>query len=291
MKRRALCAAVVATMALASCARAGAAHTAYLEAFAQAETAGKTFPAASETITALDFDGAYALQKMIVRAREKAGDAAVGYKGGIMSAKSLADRGVKEPVTGILFASGDTGAGEMSLCGYRRAAFELKLGYVFASPVRAAVGDVADLKSKVAYVQPVIDLPDIAYNNEKTYNAIDMVAANVSSARFVRGAPASKDAVDLDALEVSVARDGASVTRGLGRESLGGQWGSLRTVVNLIIARGGEIKAGQTVITGKIGDKGDLVPGRYEISYGRLGDIALQVVACPGGKLATAAGG
>ena len=205
----------------------------------------------------------------------------VGFKGGLMSAKSLADRGVTEPVIAPLFRSGDIVNGAaVNLCGYRRAAFEAKLGFVFGTPVERPLDSVVALKSLVSGIQPVMELPDIAYRNDKNYGAIDMTAAMISSARFVRGPIASPQSIDLNELLVSVSRDGVTLTHGNGRESLDDQWRSLLTLVNLIVANGYFIKSGQLVITGKIGDKGELRAGRYEIDYGALGEIRFNVIAC-----------
>jgi 2-keto-4-pentenoate hydratase len=267
---------------VAGCVGGSAPEARYLAGFAEAERATRTFPAASEVAPGLGLDAAYRLQAHIVRARIAGGDRVVGYKGGLMSAKSLADKGVTEPLTGVLFASGDlTDGAHVPLCDYRRTALEMKLGYVFAKPVVARVSDVADLKARVRQVVPVVELPDIAYRNGDAYSAVDMAAANVSSARFVRGAP-HEPAADLDALPVTLFRDGAQVTRGLGRDSLGGQWESLLTVVNLVVARGGRIAPGQLVLTGKIGDKVAVPTGSYRADYGPFGAVRFQLDACPG---------
>jgi 2-keto-4-pentenoate hydratase len=268
---------------LAGCAGGPAPETRYLTGFAEAERTVRTFPAASEVAPDLTLDAAYRLQARIVRARLAGGDRVVGYKGGLMSVKSLADKGVTEPLTGVLFASGDLADGaHVSLCAYRRTALEMKFGYVFARPVTARLSGVADLKARVRDVVPVVELPDIAYRNGDAYSAVDMAAANVSSARFVRGAPHEPSAAELDALPVTLFHDGVQVTRGLGRDSLGGQWDSLLTVVNLVVAHGGRIAPGQLVITGKIGDKVAVPAGSYRADYGPFGSVRFQLDACPG---------
>jgi 2-oxo-3-hexenedioate decarboxylase len=254
----------------------------YLKGFAEAERQVATFPAASEALPGLTLAEAYRLQDRIVRARLGRGDRVVGYKGGLMSAKSLADKGVTEPLTGVLFASGDLADGaHVSLCDYRRTALEMKLGYVFDRPVTHRLSNVEDLKTRVGAIQPVVELPDIAYRNGDAYSAVDMAAANVSVARFVRGAPHETSGTDIDPLPVTLFRNGVQVTRGLGRDSLGGQWASLLTVVNLVIAHGGRIEPGQLILTGKIGDKVAVPAGIYRADYGPLGTVGFQLDACP----------
>lgn len=251
----------------------------YVEGLAAAERTGARFTPATEAVPGVTMEQAYALQARLIAERRARGDQAAGFKGGLMSAKSLADRGVAAPLTGVLFQSGES-SGAFALCGYRQAIFELKLGYVFKAPVRRRVASVGELRSFVSAVQPVIELPDIAYRNPDAYGAIDMVAANITAARYVRGGPSPPDVTDLDALRVRIERDGVQLASGLGRESLGGQWESLLTLVNLIVDRGGAIEPGQFVLTGKIGDKGSVDPGVYTAEYGPLGVVRFQVTSC-----------
>ncbi|MEJ0085314.1 MAG: hypothetical protein WDO72_06510 [Pseudomonadota bacterium] len=258
----------------------------YLQQFWQSEAEGRLFPPVTELMPQTSLQDAYTVQERIVSERLAKGDKVAGYKGGLMSAASLAARHVSEPLTGVLFASGDARDGaRISLCGYRRAGYELKLGYVFAREVRTRIESLDELRTRVRAVQPVVELPDIAYRDDKTYNAVDMVAANISAAQFVRGIARPAGTIDLDALKVTLKRDGVEIARGHGRESLGAQWESLRTIVNLVIANGGRIAAGQIVLTGRIDNKGDLIPGTYSADYESRGVTRFTVVACSRGLI------
>jgi 2-keto-4-pentenoate hydratase len=269
-------------LALVGCAstRDASPATDYLEGFIAAERQATAFVPVTAAVPGIEMDGAYDLQWRLVARRVAGGDRVAGYKGGLMSAKSLADRGVSQPLTGVLFASGDS-AGAFTLCGYRAPIFELKLGYVFRAAVTRPLASTAELRKLVGAIQPVIEIPDIAYRDPNAYGAIDMVAANISSARYVRGAASLVGGIDPDTLGVRLERDGAVLARGTGRESLGDQWESLRTVVNLVLARGGSIAPGQLVLTGKIGDKGPVVSGAYVADYGALGTVRFNILPCP----------
>lgn len=254
----------------------------YLNAFRRAEEETKIFSPITDFSHDVSISDAYEAQKRILAYRLANADHIAGYKGGLMSAKSLSDKRVNQPITGMLFLSGSLlSPATASLCGYRRAAFEMKIGYVFGASVGTPIATVDQVKALVSAVRPVVDLPDIAYRDENKYGAIDMIAANISSSRFVEGTPRKPDTIDLDALTASITRDGAPVTRGTGKESLGGQWESLRTLINIIVANGGHIEKGWIVLTGKIGDKGLAMPGHYLADYGPLGDVQFQVQACP----------
>lgn len=269
--------------ALASCAAPSAGDRAYLTGFEAAEVASQPFAPITDSQPLLDLAGAYKLQRQLVAHRIAKGDRAAGYKGGLMSQASLKSRGVTEPLVGVLFRSGQSDNGTpLSLCGYRKASFEMKLGFVFSRPVTALPANGAALMSAVTKVVPVVDLPDIAYRNPDKYSAVDMVAANVSASRYVQGAEHASTGVDLDALKVSMARDGQPLTSGFGRESFDDQWESLAMVVRQILASGRRVAAGDLVITGKIGDRGWLPPGDYHADYGPLGSVSFAVTPCAG---------
>ena len=274
--------AALALMAIASaCSTTAPTEHAYVAAIVAADRESRTFAPASEVISSLDLTAAYRIQRELVRRRLASGDRIAGFKSGLMSAMSLADRNATEPLVGVLFASGDYRGGSMvDICEYRRPAFEMKLGFTFESSVRGRLGSIDELKQHIANVQPVIELPDIAYANDKTYQALDMVAANISSAKFVRGVSRKVGDLDLDAIQASIEHDGRELTRGVGKQSLDGQWSSLLVVVNLIVANGRHIRPGQVVLTGKIGDKKDLHPGAYRANYGPLGTTDFQIAHC-----------
>ncbi len=268
-------------LVLAGCATTRPADRAYVQQFVRAEAEGKPFAPITDTQPAADMAAAYRLQAALVAAHARRGDAAAGYKGGLMSAASMKARNVTKPLVGVLFASGAARGGDaISLCGYRKASFEMKLGFTFARGVNRLPANVAALTAAVGSVEPVIDLPDIGYRDPDNYGAIDMVAANVSAAGYVRGRSAPPAVTDLDALKVSLARDGQPITAGLGRESMNNQWESLLAVTREILATGRTIVPGQLVITGKIGDRGWLVPGVYRADYGPLGVVGFTVKQC-----------
>jgi 2-keto-4-pentenoate hydratase len=247
---------------------------AYLRQFVAAERASSPFEPITTHLPAATLAEAYAVQDRYVRRRVRAGDTVAGYKGGLMSAASLRSRGVSEPLVGVLFASDAVRDGAaVSLCSYRKASFELKLGYL--------LDDVSGPALRASVV-PVIDLPDIAYRDPDHYGAVDMVAANVSAARYVRGAVRPIADVDLDAVRVTLRRDGAIVASGTGRESLDGQKRSLETVVDQVRKSGRTPKAGDLIVTGKIGDRGWLQPGDYAADYGVLGVVRFTVTPCGG---------
>ena len=274
MKRIARAGALLAAGMLAACTTVGNRDD-YLPLFMAAERSGRPF----DPITAIRPDAtmadAYRVQRDYVRRRVATGDRIAGYKGGLMSPASLRSRNVTEPLVGTLFAAGRRQDGDMvSLCDYRKASFELKLGYVVSAASHAG--------GARAMVAPVIDLPDIAYRNPDNYSAVDMVAANISVSRYVVGTARPVGNADLDGLSVTLRRDGQVIASGHGRESLGGQAASLELVQKLA-ARGERAPVPDAlIVTGKMGDRGWLSPGHYVADYGMLGIVRFTVSACAG---------
>jgi len=268
-------------LALAGCATGHRAERDYLAGYQAAEAARRPFAPITETAPATTLAQAYRLQSRLAASRVARGDRVAGYRGGLVSRAAMAGRGVEAPLAGVLFASGLAADGaSISLCGYRRMVVELKLGFRFARAVRTPPRDVESLARAVGGVGPVVDLPDIAYRDPDHYGAADMVAANISAARDVLGVFRPAAGLDLDALSVSLTRDGQVVTSGRGRESLDDQWGSLLAVTEQILASGRTIAAGDLVLTGRMGARPWMAAGAYRADYGPLGVVAFTVRDC-----------
>jgi 2-oxo-3-hexenedioate decarboxylase len=272
--------ALIATVA-ASCATGSAIDRAYLAGVEAAERQAVAFAPITDTAPETTLEEAYGLQRRLIARRVARGDRVVGYRGSLMSQASLKARNVTEPLAGALFHSGRIESGGVALlCGYRKASFELKIGYLFTRDVAAADPDIDTLRHAVGNVIPVVDLPDIAYRNPDKYSAVDMVASNISASRYVVGEEHSPRNIDLDSLRVAMTRAGGRVASGTGRESFDNQWESLAMVVRQIIKSGRRVAPGDLVITGKIGERGWLSPGLYRADYGPLGIVDFTVAAC-----------
>ncbi|MCR5877221.1 2-keto-4-pentenoate hydratase [Phenylobacterium sp. J367] len=279
---RVLFPALAAAFGLSACATAGPPPAdPYLDAYVAAEAAATPFAPITDTRPDVTLADAYRLQDGLIARRRAAGDRVAGYRGGLMSQASMKGRGVTAPLVGVLFASGRTESGQrFDLCSYRRPIVELKLGFVFGKRLTAAPADLDAIKAAVGEVVPVVDLPDIAYRDPDKYGAADMIAANITAARWVRGKGHAPD-LDLDALKVSITHNDQPVAAGVGRDSFDGQWQGLLEVVRQIVAQGRTISPGDVVLTGRMGPRPWLPPGAYLANYGPLGTVAFQVDACP----------
>jgi 2-oxo-3-hexenedioate decarboxylase len=252
---------------------------AYTTEYMAAAQAVRPFRPVTSFVPDINLDQAYAIQHRIVERQLAGGDRIAGYRGGLMSQTSMRQRGVTQPLVAVQFRSGRrTSPATLSFVGYRHAALEVKLGFIFGRDLPSGPLTPETVRAAVRSVVPVIDLPDIGYADPAHYSAMDMVAANISSARFVIGKPI-RCCADLDQESATLAYDGKALTHGLGRDSLGDALASLVTVVQLARAQGYRIRRGDIVLTGKIGDKVDVQPGSYTAHFGTLGDVHLMVGA------------
>jgi len=254
-------------------------NDAYVTEYMAAAQAVRPFRPVTSFDPDISLDRAYAVQHRIVERQLAAGDRIAGYRGGLMSQASMHQRGVAQPLVAVQFRSGRLASpATLSLAGYRHAALEVKLGFLFGRDLPPGPLTPEAVRAAVRSVVPVIDLPDIGYADPAHYSAADMVGANISSARFVIGKPA-RCCADLDQESATLTRDGNALTHGVGRDSLGDAWGSLVAIVQLARAQGYRIRRGDIVLTGKIGDKVDVQPGTYAAHFGTLGEVRLTATA------------
>ena len=260
---------------LVCAASGGAAQTdpdAYLVQYRAAEEAHRPFTPITAFDPATTLDQAYAVQHRLIE-----GNRIAGYRGGLMSAASLRQRGVGEPLVGVQFAAGrHVSPATIRLGSYRHPAIEVKIGFVFGRDLAPGDISIASLRKVVKAVVPLIDLPDIGYADPLHYSAVDMVAADISAASYVEGRR-TRRCTDLNRESMTLTRDGVTVTRGQGADSLGDVWQSLRTLVLLAERHGYAIHRGDIVLTGKLGGKVDVSEGRYVAAFSCLGSVAVEL--------------
>ena len=84
-------------------------------------------------------------------------------------------------------------------------------------------------------------------------------------------------AFDLNAVEVTLSRDGETVNTGKGTDALGDQWQAALWLVNTTLEHGWTIEPGQLIITGALGNMIPGKSGRYIADYGDMGTIAFEI--------------
>ena len=237
--------------------------------------AKKPHPLVSQEIEALTVDQAYEIQEKLLEIRLNKGEEIFGYKAGLTSAPSQKKFGVNEPARGILFKSMLQWPGTMYQKNFARMFIETEIGFRFGKDITEPVEDIESLKKAVAIVFPAIELPDLSFTDMKQIKGTDIIAANVVVRKVLIGNAVV--AKDLNAVSVKLFHDGQEITSGLGKNALGDQWEALKWVVNDVLSRGGEVKAGYVVITGCVSKLLPAKPGKYAADYGDFGKIEFEV--------------
>ncbi len=239
--------------------------------------ARQPFPLTSAAVPGLDLQTAYRVQKIYVQQRLLE-DRIAGFKAGLTSEAAQDRFGVRTPVAGVLFASGqllDTSVVENSE--YAQLLMETEIGFVVARPIHSTIASVAELEGHIQSVLPVIELPEGAFTDPRSLTGPDIVAANVGAAQFITGAPLLLADRDLNAVTVTLYRDGEPVYTGQGSDVLGDQWRAALWLVNTVVELGWTVDTGHILITGGLGR---IVPGQsgqYRADFGGLGEIRFEV--------------
>ena len=243
---------------------------------------GNALPRLTELMPDLDLDEAYAIQRALV-AVERPARGIGGYKAGFTNAASRASFGLGGPVTGVLYGDGarEDGAA-VDLADFSRLMIEVEIGFVLRSPIRRPMKSLDDLMTYVREIVPVIELPDLAYDDLARVKGLDIVATNMASRAYVIGRPlrlARPAAVN--ALEFVLYRDGVAVDHGRAANAMGDQLGALLWLVNHVQTAGMPLSGGHLLITGTLGKINPGLPGIYRAEFGSAGGVGFSVVGAP----------
>jgi 2-keto-4-pentenoate hydratase/acetyl esterase/lipase len=239
-----------------------------------------TYPSFSDATQSPTMAEAFAVQRRVVGAALHAGDQIVGYKGGYTSAQSQTAMKVDGPLHGVLLKSGRIDAAKPVVVkteAGRPMMVETEIGYVIAVDIGTKLRLPRQAISAVESIVPAIELPQ-ALGETMAKSAVDMVAANIGSYRFLVGAPVSpNDLGDTDAVAVELKRDGATLHTGRGAEVKDGQAANLMRLMNQIIDEGHVLHRGDIIICGSLGGAKPAARGEYVADYGRLGKVEFRI--------------
>jgi len=232
----------------------------------KAYTAGEPIPNLSKEM-ASDLASAYKVQNAYVKKR-LANDKIAGFKAGLTTADSQKQFGINRPILGVLFKSGDLSRDRtFSLKDFNRLMIETEIGFVTKKPILKTVQSVEELKSYIAEIVPVIELPDLGFVNEKV-DTRDLIAANAVSAAYVRiDRPIKGLDENINKVAVSLLHNGIIVNQGQRSDAMGDQWEALRWLVNQVLAHGWKIEKDALFITGALGEVIPAKPGVYRAQY------------------------
>ena len=230
----------------------------FVENLARAIKDRTTFPPMPEN---LKLDAAYAMQAEVVQA--VSGGAIAGYKAGLTAPAGQAQFGIDHPLIGVLYSSG-----------------RMQSGVTFSSGpgimLECEIGVVIDAAGTARTAGPVIEVPRAAWASQEDATGINMAASNIAAYRFITGEQgAVRD--DYGELEVTLTRDGETVTQAPLHEALGGPLPALEWMTSSARELGRPLQDGMLMITGAVGGIHPAQPGAYIADYGVLGKITFTV--------------
>ena len=216
----------------------------------EARRLARPIPCLSRTIPDLTESEAYRIAATTIAARRTA---LAGYKLGYTSEAMRVQMGISEPNYGML----EEGArvecgGSIALAGLIHPRIEpefaVRLGRDLAGP---GVGE-EEAWQAIEGVMPALEIVDTRYESYE-FQAVDNIADNSSSARFVLGAPIPREALpDLRRVQARLDRNGTELGVGSGADVMGNPVAALAWLANRLGASGTGIRAGQIVLTGGV---------------------------------------
>lgn len=229
--------------------------------------------------TGLTRDDATRAQRRLVREAVK-GDAIAGFKGAGITAEARKKLGVDQPLTGVLFRSGRLNAADhpvIDLAAAPDTMVETEVGYLIGVDISYEVLNSNQARDAVQSIVPVIELPVNYTRRGGGSTALDMIASNIGSARYIVGTSKAPGSLKADEIKVRLQRNDQTLHEAGVNSIDSGQWEHLRQLLNQITRAGHTVREGSLIISGALGGPKPAEPGKYTAEFGELGSIEFEV--------------
>jgi 2-keto-4-pentenoate hydratase len=234
--------------------------------FLDAFEGNSTFPNICAEEPNLTLDEAYTIQHAFAA---KLPGSVVGYKAALTAAPAQKAMGISAPVSGALFDWGAQQPGAL-ITSRRTLLLETELGYRLATDVGKHVTPATVLEH-VETCHPMIEVasPNLA----SAPTGLDLIASNSASYGYIEGPGQDIDQVSIDAVTVSLARDGETLHEAASGSVMEGQARALSWLLNQILDLGETPRAGMLLMSGSVGPPHPGKPGAYHANFRGLGTI------------------
>ena len=203
-------------------------------------------------------------------------DQIAGFKAGFCSEAAQKSFGLNAPAAGVLFASGKKmGFPLIERSAFKNLLVETEIGFLMGKSIAQPLKDISELYGNIQAVMPVMELPDAGFAEKA--RGVDIIAANVASAKFIAGKEREFKGLDLNNIFVTLSLEGQEVNKGKGADAMGDQWKALLWLINTMVEQGWKIEPGQILITGALPKAVPGKPGKYVADFGKLGKISFEV--------------
>lgn len=238
-------------------------------------------------LLSLDFpnatmDDAYRVQAALVKKKTEAGAVIKGWKIGLTSKAMQSALNIDIPDSGILFddmffADGGTVPADRFI----QPRIEAEIAFVMKAPLRGPNVTIFDVLNATDYITPALEILDTRIVRadpvtRKARTVFDTIADNAANAGIVLGGrPMRPLDADLRWLGAIVSRNGAVEETGLAAGVLNHPARGIAWLANRLAAYGGEITAGQVVLSGSFIRPVECPPGStVTADFGALGGVS-----------------
>ncbi len=240
------------------------------ETIYQAMSSGQKIPISPVPEAEQTMDNAYLVQAELVKKLSQ-NDPIVGFKGGLTAKAQFARFKASSPTSAPIFRSGlilvEKPQEAVILKAFPGMMLETEFVFRADQAITSPVKDVAALKPLFGSVHAGIEVPCLNFSDMAKLFVYDLTAAGVGTKLFLVGPGHDPASLDLDAMDVTLTRDGEEVNKGRGSDALDSQWEALLWLVNTAVERHGGIKAGQYLFTGALGKMIPAKPGIYTATF------------------------
>jgi len=201
----------------------------------------------------LGIDDAYAISLRLLRMRLADGERVIGKKIGVTSKPVQDMLGVHQPDFGFLtdrmWVQGDIDIAALGLIAPRA---EAEIGFLLRADLHGPGVTGADVLAATEAIMPCFEIVDSRIENWRI-GIVDTVADNASCGVFVLGeARADPRGFDLAALRVTVAKNGAPLSEGVGAAVQGSPLNAVAWLANTLGAYGVALNAGDVILSGSL---------------------------------------
>lgn len=230
-----------------------------------------------------DLESAYAIQQLNRDLDCAAGRRIVGHKIGLTSPVVQAQLGVDTPDFGTLFADMVYADGVAISCSrLMQPKVEAEVALVLDEDLDQETHSVLDVLNATAYALPALEIVDSRIA-DWNIRAIDTIADNGSSGLLTLGSkPMSLADFDVLDIEMSMTKNGAVESTGVGAACLGNPLNAVVWLADMLAQLKVPLRAGDVILTGSLGPMVDVVPGDEIVAdLGVLGRVRTSFVAQP----------
>jgi 2-oxopent-4-enoate/cis-2-oxohex-4-enoate hydratase len=240
----------------------------------------RTVAPLSERDAALTIDDAYAISLDFLARRKADGERVIGKKIGVTS-KAVQDMlGVHQPDFGFLTdwmqVEGDIDIDAKALIAPRA---EAEIAFILNAPLTGPGVTPEQVLKATEAIAPCFEIVDSRIAEWKI-GIVDTVADNASCGVFVLGeARVDPRRFDLPALEVTVTKNGAPLSRGFGSAVQGSPLAAVAWLANTLGAYGVTLDAGDVILSGSLVPLEDARPGDlFEMELAGIGGCSARFV-------------